>query len=416
MTRIAVVDVETTGLNPYRHDRIVELAAVVVDIDGTVSREFVTLVNPGRDMGPTHIHGLTTEDVIDAPRFGEIAGALLEVLDDCVALASHNVRFDYSFLAAEFLRLGCTFPDCRMLCTMQLAGGGSLSSVCGEYGIAVEGNAHSALHDARAAAEILCVLLADAPRLVSEISAWSPIAWPDVPKSPVAPLTRGESRKVGAPTYLQRLLACMPSDALFDDDDSAIAAYFALLDRALEDRYIDEAEGEDLVQIATHWSISGDGVARIHRDYLLRLGATALADGVITGSERRDLLRVATLLGVQAPELDVILAMAASKLGEVSSRQPVVDMPCNQDLAGKRVCFTGECQCRMQGEPITRERAIELAVSRGLLIAESVTKKLDLLVVADPLSQSGKAKKARQYGIRVMHEPVFWQALGMEVE
>jgi DNA polymerase-3 subunit epsilon len=45
-----------------------------------------------------------------------------------------------------------------------------------------------------------------------------------------------------------------------------------------------------------------------------------------------------------------------------------------------------------------------------------VTKKLDLLVVADPDTQSGKAQKARKYGIRIMHEPVFWKAIGVEVE
>jgi DNA polymerase-3 subunit epsilon len=47
---------------------------------------------------------------------------------------------------------------------------------------------------------------------------------------------------------------------------------------------------------------------------------------------------------------------------------------------------------------------------------ESVTKKLDLLVIADPHTQSGKAKKARQYGVRIMHEPVFWKAIGVSVE
>ena len=44
-----------------------------------------------------------------------------------------------------------------------------------------------------------------------------------------------------------------------------------------------------------------------------------------------------------------------------------------------------------------------------------VTKKLDLLVLADPHSQSDKAKKARQYSIRIMHEPAFWKAIGVEV-
>ena len=47
---------------------------------------------------------------------------------------------------------------------------------------------------------------------------------------------------------------------------------------------------------------------------------------------------------------------------------------------------------------------------------DCVTKKLDLLVLADPHSQSGKAKKARQYGIRILHEPVFWKAIGVAVK
>jgi DNA polymerase-3 subunit epsilon len=52
----------------------------------------------------------------------------------------------------------------------------------------------------------------------------------------------------------------------------------------------------------------------------------------------------------------------------------------------------------------------------GLEVADSVTKKLDILVVADPHTQSGKARKARQYGTRIVHEPVFWQMLGVTVK
>jgi DNA polymerase-3 subunit epsilon len=51
-----------------------------------------------------------------------------------------------------------------------------------------------------------------------------------------------------------------------------------------------------------------------------------------------------------------------------------------------------------------------------LSIRDSVTKDLDLLVMADPYSQSGKAKKARQYGTRVMAEAVFWQAIGVQTD
>lgn len=53
---IAIIDVETTGLFPLRYDRVVEVAAIVIEGDGQIVREFVSLVNPGRDIGPTSIH------------------------------------------------------------------------------------------------------------------------------------------------------------------------------------------------------------------------------------------------------------------------------------------------------------------------------------------------------------------------
>ena len=57
-----------------------------------------------------------------------------------------------------------------------------------------------------------------------------------------------------------------------------------------------------------------------------------------------------------------------------------------------------------------------MAASKGLAVLSGVTKKLDFLVVSDPNTQSGKAKKARQYGIRIIHKPVFWRSLGIDVD
>ena len=85
-------------------------------------------------------------------------------------------------------------------------------------------------------------------------------------------------------------------------------------------------------------------------------------------------------------------------------------------MAGKRVCFTGESVCSFRGEQITREIADALAISAGLEVADGVTKKLDILVVADPGTQSSKARKARQYGTRIIHEPLFWKMLGVQVD
>jgi DNA polymerase-3 subunit epsilon len=73
-------------------------------------------------------------------------------------------------------------------------------------------------------------------------------------------------------------------------------------------------------------------------------------------------------------------------------------------------------QSRINGEPITRDVAETLAEQAGFVVLNSVTKKLDLLVVADPNTQSGKAKKARQYGTRILADSVFWRMIGVAVE
>jgi DNA polymerase-3 subunit epsilon len=68
------------------------------------------------------------------------------------------------------------------------------------------------------------------------------------------------------------------------------------------------------------------------------------------------------------------------------------------------------------GELISREQARELAHARGLQVRESVTKKLDVLVVADPQTASGKAKEARDYGTRILAEAAFWQLIGVATD
>ena len=64
----------------------------------------------------------------------------------------------------------------------------------------------------------------------------------------------------------------------------------------------------------------------------------------------------------------------------------------------------------------TRDVAEAMAEAAGLIIAPRVTKKVDILVVADPDTASGKAKKAREYGIRIIAERPFWQKIGVAVD
>jgi len=418
MSCVAVIDVETTGKFPQRHDHIVELAALVIRPDGTVLREFSTLVNPERDIGPTSIHGIDSRDVVNAPRFGEVAGALREVLDGCVAIAGHEVRFDRSFLAVEFERLDHAFPKGPALCTRRLAGGGSLTCACSDYGVPFEGTAHEALADAHATARLLATLLQDAPRLASKVVRQPPIAWPEIPAQPVVLLARSASRATAtmAPDYIQTLLSRMPPEIPQDEGDTGLVEYAAILDRVLEDRYVDDEEKLALAELAEQWGLSGDQIRSAHWEYMVRLGEAVLADEIVTDAERRELEHVASLLGIRAEDVDKALETARERLADAQTNPPEDNSPLKrEDFAGKRVCFTGESRCTLDGEFLTRQFAAELVEREGMTMAESVTKELDILVVADPYTQSGKAKKAQRYGIRIIHEPVFWRALGLEV-
>jgi len=408
---IAVIDVETTGLFPSRADRVVEIAAVVVHA-GEIEREFASLVNPSRDIGPTSIHGLTSEHLISAPRFEEIAAPLIESLRGVVAIAGHNIRFDHQFLQAEFARMGHPIPRCFTICTMEMAGGGKLQECCDDYEIPFHGDCHHAMDDARAASRLLAMLLPDSPKTLTSLAGLPPIEWPTIRAISKPPVTRlqSELRRSEPPTYLQRLL-CKARDAtMATATDGAVMAYEALLDRVLEDRWVDEAEGEALIETASRWHLSADQIRRAHHDYLYHLALAAVADGIVTAEEHKDLNSVARLLGADLGNLDSLLNEAA----ELVSQTPIARPACAaSDLSGQLVCFTGESRSRCQGQLISRERAEELATKAGLQVLSSVTKKLDLLVVADAVTQSGKAEKARKYGVRIMHESVFWKAIGV---
>ncbi|EDL63377.1 ATP-dependent DNA helicase DinG [Bacillus sp. SG-1] len=104
--KIVVVDLETTGNSPKKGDKIIQLAAMVVQ-GGAVVDSYTTFVNPGITI-PSFIEELTgIHDgmVKDAPEFSEIAPKVLELLDGAVFCA-HNVQFDLGFLQAELEEAG----------------------------------------------------------------------------------------------------------------------------------------------------------------------------------------------------------------------------------------------------------------------------------------------------------------------
>lgn len=130
------------------------------------------------------------------------------------------------------------------------------------------------------------------------------------------------------------------------------ATYLSVLDRALLDRSISATEGHELLATAESAGLARDTVGRLHHDYLRSVAQEALADGLVTDEEHAD-----------------------------------------------RVVFTGEM---VKG----RDAWVSTIAAAGLA-SGGVTKSTRLLVSADPDSLSGKAAKARSYGIPVVSEEAF---------
>ena len=159
----AIVDIETTGGYAANH-RITEIA--VYHHDGIqLTGSYHTLVNPERSI-PYYITGLTgitSEMVLDAPTFSEVANELLDQLSGKVFVA-HNAHFDYSFLKREFEMAGLSWQT-KKLCTVRLSRkilpglrSYSLGSLAESLGISIT-NRHRAGGDASATAKIFDILL-----------------------------------------------------------------------------------------------------------------------------------------------------------------------------------------------------------------------------------------------------------------
>jgi DNA polymerase III epsilon subunit-like protein len=160
---VAVLDFETTGMFAG-HDRVVEVSVVRIEPGRAPELVLDTLVNPGRPMGATFVHGIHDRDVVDAPRFETIAEHLVRAIAGCV-LAAYNVSFDLRFLEAELRQLGVghQFPHLCLMYLRPMLGLGrqcKLVSACRAHGIPLAA-AHSAAQDALAAAGLWSVYARD---------------------------------------------------------------------------------------------------------------------------------------------------------------------------------------------------------------------------------------------------------------
>jgi DNA polymerase-3 subunit epsilon len=191
--------------------------------------------------------------------------------------------------------------------------------------------------------------------------------------------------------FLARLVQQLPRAGT----DAGVESYLAVLDTVLEDRRVTTTEAGSLRDLAVSLGVGADTVIAAHQMYLRALAAAAWADGVITDAEYADLGEVAHLLGFPAHAVDI-------ELDTARGMTPQMTIPVNGRVlhAGDAVCITGDT--------VTPRAELEArAVGAGLRVTGAVSRKTRVVVAADPDSESGKARRARELGIPLIAEPVF---------
>jgi len=106
---IAFFDIESTGLSTSK-DRIVEIGIIKVNPDQ--SEERLTMrINPEMTISTesVEIHGITQEDIKDAPTFKDASQKLLDFIGESDLAGYNSNKFDIPMLMEEFSRVGIEF-------------------------------------------------------------------------------------------------------------------------------------------------------------------------------------------------------------------------------------------------------------------------------------------------------------------
>ncbi|MFO7656011.1 MAG: 3'-5' exonuclease [Bacteroidales bacterium] len=178
---LVIFDLETTGINIVT-DRIVEISYLKIHPNGDEESRTMK-INPTIPIPEksTEIHGITDEDVKNAPTFQEIAQSLVNTFEGCDFAGFNSNKFDLPLLAEEFLRANADielkkrkFIDVQVIFHKKEQR--TLEAAYKFYCEKILNNAHSAEADTKATFEILMAQLdryEDLPADVDELSKFS---------------------------------------------------------------------------------------------------------------------------------------------------------------------------------------------------------------------------------------------------
>jgi DNA polymerase-3 subunit epsilon len=164
--REVILDTETTGLDPAKGDRLIEIGCLeIVNLIPT-GNTFHRYINPQRPVsaGAVAVHGITDTFLADKPTFAQIVDEFVAFIGES-RLVIHNAPFDKSFIDAELKLLGRPPLEAdRIVDTLALArrkhpgSPNSLDALCQRYGVE---NGHRKKHGALLDAELLSEIYVD---------------------------------------------------------------------------------------------------------------------------------------------------------------------------------------------------------------------------------------------------------------
>lgn len=106
---VVFFDIESTGLSVSK-DRIVEIG--LIKVNPNQSEESLTLrINPEMEISKEseEIHGISNEDIKEAPTFKQVAQKIKEFIGDADLAGYNSNKFDVPMLLEEFSRVGLDF-------------------------------------------------------------------------------------------------------------------------------------------------------------------------------------------------------------------------------------------------------------------------------------------------------------------
>ncbi len=167
MSKIAVIDFETTGLSPANGDRATEVAVVIID-ENRVIGSYQSLMNAGKRI-PAFVQrltGITDAMIRQAPPSSEVMQELAEFVGD-IPFVAHNAAFDSKFIDAEWSRIhhqrSQTFA-CSLLLSRRLYPNFhnyKLGNLARYLNLPTAERSHRALADAELTAKLIIQIKAD---------------------------------------------------------------------------------------------------------------------------------------------------------------------------------------------------------------------------------------------------------------